>query len=146
MYAGKLLLKDAVSDQEILHCWEPVAALRPHLVKEDYLNLTKEMIQQGYRMIYIEEEGKAIAFAGFREMQMFYSGNIIYIDDLSTLEAHRGKGCGGLLLDHIHQLAKQKGKSAVHLDSGHHRYTAHRLYMNKGYNIVAHHFVALLAV
>src|SRR5215203_677248 len=118
MSAGKLVLKHAVSDEEILHCWEPVSALRPHIIKEDYLRMTKEMMDEGYQMVYVEEDGKAIAFSGFREMQMFYSGRIIYIDDLSTIEGHRGKGCGSLLLDYIHQLAKEKGKMAVHLDSG----------------------------
>ena len=144
MYEGKLVIRHAESDVEILHCWEPVSALRPHVKKEDFVRITKEMMAEGYRMAYVEENGKAIAFSGYREMQMFYSGRIIYIDDLSTLEDHRGKGCGSLLLEYIHQLAKQKGMNAVHLDSGHLRHTAHRLYLNKGYDIVAHHFVKLL--
>lgn len=99
------------------------------------------MMNEGYRMIFIEEDGNAIAFSGFRNMNMFYCGKIIYIDDLGTLAEHRGKGCGTMLLNYIHELARAEGKTAVHLDSGHHRFTAHRLYLNKGYNIIAHHFV-----
>jgi GNAT superfamily N-acetyltransferase len=141
MEAHKLQLKHAITDDEILFCWQPVFALRPHLNKEDYLSQTREMMNEGYRMIYIEQDGKAIAFSGFRNMNMFYSGKIIYIDDLGTLTEHRGKGCGTMLLNYIHDLARTEGKTAVHLDSGHHRFTAHRLYLNQGYNIVAHHFI-----
>jgi GNAT superfamily N-acetyltransferase len=141
MAAQNLHLKHAVTDDEILLCWQPVYALRPHLEKENYLPQTREMMREGYQMIYIEEDGKAIAFSGFRNMNMFYSGKIIYIDDLGTLTEHRGRGCGTMLLNYIHELARAEGKTAVHLDSGHHRFTAHRLYLNEGYNIIAHHFV-----
>ena len=37
-------------------------------------------------------------------------------------------------------IAKEKGYKCVTLDSGHQRQTAHRLYLNEGYSIVAHHF------
>ena len=73
-------------------------------------------------------------------MQMLYSGEIIYIDDLSTLPEYRGKGYAGTLLDYLHKLAAENGKRAVHLDSGYHRNDAHRLYLNKGYKIASHHF------
>ncbi len=141
MEVKTMILKQAISDEDILKCWEPVAALRPHLKKENYLAQTREMVEEGYRMIFIEEDGQAIAFCGYRNMNMFYSGKIIYIDDLGTLTDHRGKGCGTMLLNFIHQIAREQGLTAVHLDSGHHRYTAHRLYLNEGYNIIAHHFI-----
>jgi GNAT superfamily N-acetyltransferase len=69
-----------------------------------------------------------------------YNGKHIYIDDLSTLPEYRGKGYAGLLLDYVESEAIVKGYQAVTLDSGHHRAAAHRLYMNKGFTIVAHHF------
>ena len=81
-----------------------------------------------------------VAIAGFREEHKLVSGKTIYIDDLSTLASHRGRGLGGRLLDFIHTLARQQGKDGVYLDSGHQRHDAHRLYLNKGYTITAHHF------
>ena len=133
-------IREAKTDAEIALCWDVIAALRPHLNKENLVPEVKEMMEEGYRIIFAEEEGKAVSFAGFRDMHMLYCGKIIYIDDLSTLSEHRGKGYAGMLLDYIHQLARESGKSAVHLDSGHHRHNAHRLYHNKGYVISAHHF------
>ena len=134
-------IKYANSDEEIESCWDVVHALRPHLKKESFLLQVREMMADGYKMIYLTEEQAVVAFAGFRDMHMLYSGKIIYIDDLSTLPQYRGKGYAGKLLDYLHQLAKDTGKSGVHLDSGYHRNDAHRLYLNKGYKLASHHFL-----
>ena len=133
-------IKYATADADIDNCWEVVRALRPHLHKENYLSQVRSMMLEGYQMIFIQGERHAAAFAGFRNMQMLYSGEIIYIDDLSTLPEYRGKGYAGTLLDYLHKLAAENGKRAVHLDSGYHRNDAHRLYLNKGYKIASHHF------
>ena len=84
--------------------------------------------------------GKAVSAAGYRYQQYLYIGKHYYIDDLVTLESARGGGYAGALLDFIVAQAKEKGYNAVTLDSGHHRSTAHRLYLNKGFVISAHHF------
>ncbi|HEX5169461.1 MAG TPA: GNAT family N-acetyltransferase, partial [Cyclobacteriaceae bacterium] len=65
-------------------------------------------------------------------------------DDLSTLPDHRKKGYGKMLLEYIIQLARAENLDAIHLDSGHTRFDAHRLYLNLGFKIVAHHFALVL--
>lgn len=137
-------IKYAQSEKEIEQCWEAVQCLRPHLQKDQYMQQVREMQQEGYQLLYItaieKETEKVAAIAGYRNMHMLAGGKIIYIDDLSTLPAYRGKGYGGQLLDYIHQLARETGKAAVHLDSGYLRNDAHRPYLNKGYELAAHHF------
>jgi GNAT superfamily N-acetyltransferase len=140
-----MTIKSLTTDAEILLSWPAVFALRPHLTQEHFLTQVRaQMAEDGYRMIgaFVEENGKEViaAFSGFRNMYKLSSGPGIYIDDLSTLPSHRGKGYAGALLDHIHALAKAEGKTNVQLDSGHHRKDAHRLYLNKRYVISAHHF------
>ena len=136
----KTEIRHASTDSEIESCWNVVTALRPHLIKEQFVSQVRRMMQEGYQMIYISDNELPVAFAGFREMEMLFCGKIIYIDDLSTLPDYRGRGYGGSLLQYIHTLAAQKEKTAIHLDSGHHRSDAHRLYLNKGYKISSHHF------
>lgn len=131
---------NADTDEKILHCLEVIQSLRPHIHENNLLAYVHKMQKQDYHMIYTEEDGKAVAFSGFRYITHFFSGDIIYIDDLGTLPECRGKGYGSLLLDHIFNLAKEKKLDGVQLDSGHHRYDAHRLYLNKGFKIVSHHF------
>jgi len=130
----------ADSDQKIMHCLHVIRDLRPNINEENILAITHKMLKQDYHIIYVESNGKPVAFSGFRYITHYYSGDIIYIDDLGTLPEARGRGFGGILLDHIISLAREKGLDGVHLDSGHHRFDAHRLYLNKGFKIGSHHF------
>lgn len=133
----------ADTDDKILHCLAAIQCLRPHINAENVLPITRRMRDQNYRLIYVEEKGKPVAFSGFRYITHYYSGDIIYIDDLGTLPEARNKGYGSKLLDHIIALAKENGLDGVHLDSGHHRFDAHRLYLNKGFIIGSHHFTLM---
>jgi GNAT superfamily N-acetyltransferase len=137
-------IRFAQSENEIENCWDVVSVLRPHLLKENFIPQIHEMQQEGYQLLYIaiteHKREKVVAVAGYRNMQKLYCGKIIYIDDLCTLPEYRGKGYAARLLDYIHQLAKDTGKVAVHLDSGYQRNDAHRLYLKKGYKLACHHF------
>lgn len=98
---------------------------------------------QGYRLFAAfdaEDDADAAAVAGFRAVSSLAWGDALYVDDLSTRERFRGRGHGRALLDAVATEAAQLGCDAVHLDSGHHRHDAHRLYLNAGYRIRSHHF------
>jgi len=132
----------ATDRNSIEKCFEVMQALRPKLSKEGFYEIIDGMISRGYRLIYIEENGKAVCAAGFRHTELLAWGKAIYIDDLSTLPEARGKGHASALLDYIFNLARENNYDQVHLDSGCNeaRYDAHRLYLKKGFNITSHHF------
>jgi GNAT superfamily N-acetyltransferase len=133
-------IRYAQSEKEITDCWEVVSTLRPHLVKNNYLQQVKEMQLEGYHMLYLSEHNNVAAFAGYRNIYSLHAGKFIYVDDLCTLPEFRTRGYAGALLDYIHQLAKETGKTSVVLDSGFQLHPAHRLYLNKRYVLSAHHF------
>jgi len=133
-------IKIAHSDSDILKCFKVIKELRPHLAEESFLSLIKKMMTEGYELAFIEENNRAVAAVGFRYLQLLYNGTQYYIDDLTTLPESRGRGYAGRLLDFVETLAREKGFNTVTLDSGHQRFDAHRLYLNKGFKIVAHHF------
>lgn len=131
----------AKTEEDILKCWEVIYQLRPHLVKDKFVATVLEMIGEGYILAFIEADGKAVSAIGYRYQQYLYNGKHFYIDDLTTLAEARGYGYAGALLDHVAEEARKNNYATVTLDSGHQRFTAHRLYLNKGFDIVAHHFV-----
>jgi len=134
-------IQTVVCDEDILKCWKPLKELRPHLEEAGFIALIKNMMSEGYQLAFIEgENGFAVSAIGFRYLQFTFNGKHFYIDDLSTLPEARGKGYGAALLDHVIELAKEKGYHCVTLDSGHQRFDAHRLYLNKGFTIASHHF------
>ena len=128
------------SAEDILKCWSVLFELRPHLLQHSFVATIQQMIAEGYQLAFIEEDDKAVAAIGFRYLQFLFNGKHLYIDDLSTLPSSRGKGYGAKLLQYVEATAKAKGYETVTLDSGYQRTDAHRLYLNEGFNIVAHHF------
>jgi GNAT superfamily N-acetyltransferase len=110
------------------------------LKETEFVEQIKEMQAEGYTLIYIEEGGKVASIAGYRIFSMLYCGKILYIDDLSTLDTYRGKGYASILLNHIYAIAKEENCKSVHLDSGHIRTTAHKLYFKENFIISAFHF------
>jgi GNAT superfamily N-acetyltransferase len=132
----------ADTDNKILKCFDVLKELRPVLTQENYLSALKGFISRGYYLIYIEENGKAVAASGYRFAEHLYWGKAIYVDDLSTLPSARKKGYARLLLDFVVEEAKKNNCAQVHLDSGTNpqRYDAHRLYLRYGFNITSHHF------
>ena len=128
------------TDLEIQQCWEVASLLRPHLDKNNWLSIISEMMQnEKYSIAGIMDNDKFVAFAGYRIMTSLHSGNIIYIDDLCTLESYRGKGLASQLLNHVKAIAIANNKDAVVLDTNFNNNTAQKLYLKNGFQLTALH-------
>ena len=121
-------------------CFAAFKALRPHLDPAEFLRRVSVQAEEGYRIACIEQDGVVVAAAGYRVANFLAWGRVVYIDDLITLPGRTRAGFGGALLDWLIALARQLDCDAVHLDSGHARHDAHRLYLNKGFRLSSHHF------
>ncbi|WP_101448825.1 hypothetical protein [Aquimarina sp. MAR_2010_214] len=75
--------------------------LRPNLncvtVKQKLIN----QLDEGYQIVFIGNDKLAFAIAGFRTLNFFFSGKMLYIDHLVTNSNHKRNGYAGLLLDWI---------------------------------------------
>jgi GNAT superfamily N-acetyltransferase len=104
--------------------------------------------REGYRLVAVfdGEEQEAVAVAGFRICQGLAWGRYLYVDDLSTLPEARRRGHAGELLEWLVSEARRSQCDQLHLDSGvgADRTDAHRLYLNTGMTISAHHFAMSL--
>jgi GNAT superfamily N-acetyltransferase len=125
--------------------FEAMRALRPQYEDEpSFVALVDEVLRpDGYRLVgAFEESRSAVAVAGFRVGISLDWGRYIYVDDLSTLPAARRRGHARELLDWLHEEALRLDCDQLHLDSavGPQRADAHRLYLNSGLQITAHHF------
>ena len=129
---------------------EPLAAaalleLRPRLGRERAL-AARAAAQRagGYRIVAAFEPGAATAAAaaGFRIGENLAWGRFLYVDDLSTRAASRGRGHGAALMGWLLDRARAEGCAELHLDSGvgPERESAHRLYLCSRLRISSHHF------
>lgn len=63
----------------------------------------------------------------------------LIINTLAVLLEYQGKGIGSQLLDYAENFVKTKGLSSISLGSQFSRLSAHRFYINNGYEIIKEH-------
>lgn len=130
----------AITDEQIIRCFDAMAELRPHLQREDFLSTVREMEKGGYQLAYLENADTVVAVAGYRISHNLFMGKHLYIDDLVTTESARSQGYGERLIAWLRDLAKKEGCAWLHLDSGTHRGRAHKFYFAQGFTIASYHF------
>lgn len=98
----------------------------------------------GYRVAASFELGdsEAAAIAGFRIGDNLAWGRFLYVDDLVTRAALRGRGHADTIIAWLQQEAGRQACGELHLDSGVglERADAHRFYFRHGLRIASHHF------
>ena len=131
----------AESDSAIAACFPVMLQLRPHLIAAEFVPRVRRMERQGYHLAYAADtSGQVRAVAGFREMEMLFSGRTMYVDDLVTDAASRSQGYGDQLIDWLVAKARTEGFQEFSLDSGTQRVDAHRFYLRKRMKISCFHF------
>jgi len=131
----------AETDADIIRCFPVMAQLRPHLVEADFLHRIRRMQKESYQLAFLaDSSGVVRSVAGFRQMEMLYSGKTLYVDDLVTDAASRSHGYGDQLLDWLVARARAEGFEEFSLDSGTQRVDAHRFYLRKRMKISSFHF------
>ena len=119
--------------------------LRPNAGPHDAL-ISRIDVQRehGYRIVaaFDEDQRDAAAVIGFKVTENLVWGRYLYIEDVVTRAAGRGRGHAPALMAWVLDEARRTGCAQVHLNSGvdSNRRGAHRFYFNSGLRISAHHF------
>jgi len=115
--------------------------LRPQIPESAYLETVRRMMKtDGYLQAAVFEGEDVVAVAGYRFMEMLFSGKSLYVDDLNTDETRRSRGHGKRLMDWLKREAKEQNCAQLQLDSGVQREQTHRFYFREGLTINCHHF------
>ncbi len=130
----------ATTSSSIQSCYPVMSQLRPHIAADAFEQQVRRQMEDGYRLVRLEDEGAVRAVAGFRILESLAGGRFMYIDDLVVDESHRSAGYGGSLFDWLVERARAEGCGELHLDSRVHRFDAHRFYLCRRMVIAAHHF------
>ena len=134
-----------ISDDELSQSFQIMRALRPHLEEQHFLENIKRQQKQGYQLAAVFDENNEVsALAGYRFAEFLAWGKVLYLDDLITDPSKLRKGYASALLDWLEEEGKRHGCVQLHLDSGYTRNDAHRLYLNKGWEITSHHISKVL--
>lgn len=128
------------TDEGIAACYDVMAELRPHIVREHWVAQVRALEADGFRLACIRAAGRVVAVAGYRISTNLFCGKHLYVDDLVTADAGRSKGYGRELLAWLRTRAVENGCDVFHLDSGVQRKRAHAFYLREGMELSSHHF------
>lgn len=134
-------IRDALTGADVARCFPVMVQLRPQLTEPEFVARVLRQRSQGYRLAFIETDGRVTAVAGYRFGENLAWGRHLYVDDLVTDESVRSTGEGGALFDWLVGEARAAGCAQFHLDSGVLRFGAHGFYLSKRMRISSHHFV-----
>ncbi|MFJ8090873.1 GNAT family N-acetyltransferase [Lysinibacillus sp. NPDC095746] len=124
-------IKQLTTQQEWMEAYYVLVQLRTELTVEKYLQLLKEMTQDGYLLFALYENMNIVAVAGLSWRVNFYSERHIFVYDLVTDEKYRSLSYGEILLHYLHKWGKENGAHYIALESGIQRTSAHRFYEDR---------------
>jgi GNAT superfamily N-acetyltransferase len=129
------------SAEEVARCWPILQKLRPHLASpEAAVGAWCAQRSEGYKLAYIEQDGRPVAAIGYRVLHTLAWGRVLYVDDLIVDPEYRRRGLAENLMQHATAVAESAGCRELHLDSGYGRHDAHRFYLRHGFDLQCHHF------
>lgn len=135
-----MTIRIAETNDEIRACFLVMTQLRPHLAAEEFVLRIRRQQESGYRLAWLDADGRVTAVAGFRLLENLAWGRFLYVDDLVTDGETRSRGHGERLFAWLVAEAGRNGCGELHLDSGVQRFGAHRFYLRHGMDITSHHF------
>ena len=130
----------ATTPEQVGRCSSVMRELRPHIKAIDFAARVLLQQKEGYQLAFLESDRVVRSVAGFRILNLLFSGRTLYVDDLVTHDSDRSQGFGAALFDWLVDYAKEQGCEHFSLDSGVQRFAAHRFYLKRGMDITSHHF------
>jgi GNAT superfamily N-acetyltransferase len=137
---GESVIREITDAAGLRAVWPVMAQLRTHLDEDAFLALCRIQFEEGFRLVAAFDGGACTAVAGFRIQHYLHRGKNLYVDDLVSDQAVRGRGHGKALLDWLKAEARRQGCGNLHLDSGTQRHEAHAFYFAQGLRATSLHF------
>ena len=118
------------SDDEITAAFPLMRELRDRLHADTFLREVRRQQAQGYELIGAFADGRLVALAGVRRTHTLSRGEHLFVDDLVTDAAVRGRGYGSALIRWLAVRSAEEGIPRLYLDS---RITAKGFYERLGF-------------
>lgn len=128
-----IVLRHGHDPEELAACFPVVSQLRPRLKGvEEWVERASTMATEGYRVLAAWEDTRVLAVAGYRVMENLIHDRFLYVDDLVTAGAERGRGLGSALLTELSAIAVDENCGRLVLDTAATNVNARRFYKREG--------------
>jgi ribosomal protein S18 acetylase RimI-like enzyme len=126
-------LHHAETREELAACLPVIAQLRPFLRSEtEWCGRAAAQAEAGYRVLAAWDGGRVLAVAGYRIMENLIHGRFLYVDDLVTAEAQRGRRLGAALLQELSAIGCARNCRRLVLDTAAANTKARLFYKREG--------------
>ena len=126
-------IRELTADHEILAAFPLMSELRDRVRAETFLAEVRRQQIEGYRLFGGFDGGRLVSLAGVRRSHTLARGEHLFVDDLVTASAERGRGHGTALLAHLAARSAAEGIPRMYLDS---RATAKGFYERVGFTML----------
>jgi GNAT superfamily N-acetyltransferase len=134
-------VRAANTDEDIAACFPVISELRPHLPKDGFIALVRQLGETtGLKLVYLMENDEIKSVAAYRISEWLVGGKYLEVEDLVSKASELSKGYGGKLFDSLVSLAAQHHCRQLRLISNVRRKDAHRFYLRKGMLLEAYYF------
>lgn len=128
-----LPLRHAESDADIALCFPVMRELRPDLeTANDFIAYVHRQAPMGYRLLAVWNGAAPVALAGYRRQENLVHGPHLFVDDLVTIAAERGRRHGARLLDGVGAEARALHCRKIVLGTALDNSLAKRFYFRQG--------------
>lgn len=131
--ATTLTFKTLHTDEELTSAYPLMRVLRDRIRPETFIAEIRRQQRDGYELIGGFDTGRLVTLAGIRRSHTLSRGEHLFVDDLVTDEAARGKGYGRAMIDWLGERARAEGIPRIYLDS---RNTARGFYERIGFTFL----------
>lgn len=129
-----LTLRELTDDAEVAAAFAIMRQLRPRWERDGFVAAVRQQRSEGYRLLGGFAAGdRLVALAGVRDARTLSRGPHLFVDDLVTDEAERGRGVGRAMIRLLAGHARDRGLAWIHLDS---RHTAVGFYRRLGFEML----------
>jgi ribosomal protein S18 acetylase RimI-like enzyme len=118
------------TDAQIRDAFPLMAMLRDRIRPESFVAEVRRQQQDGYELVGGFDGARLVALAGIRRSHTLSRGEHLFVDDLVTDDAARGRGHGRAMMDWLADRARAQGIPRIYLDS---RFTARGFYERIGF-------------
>ena len=121
--------------QELLSAqdWRRAAAvmrvLRPTLEVEDFMERRTQLLDEGYHLLGVEDEGRVLSIASYTVSPHVILTRELLVHDMATLPEARRRGYASLLIEELSRVADEYGCGRIFV----HTREAQALYLRNGF-------------
>lgn len=130
---------DSISEKQ--ECFKVMSQLWSSLTEKEFIEKNQSLAEDyNYKLAFLKKENEIKTVAGFRIIEDFAFGKVLYIDDLVSNQSNRSQGYGRAMFDWLSNYARENNCCAIHLNARVDRTKAHKFYFSCGMHIRGYHF------